>query len=145
MNTLISALSKYIIVALLTVCLGTGGYAYMQHQKNIELALDLLTYKTAAADNLKAKEDADAACLITVGSLNSYYQKELELSKAQQSTGDAILTLPALTIKEKANDAPKASQGPSYSDDDRLSPELVRLLDKAYCDGDKDGCAAPAK
>lgn len=145
MNTLISALSKYIIVALLTVCLGTGGYAYMQHQKNIELAMDVLTYKTAAANNLKAKEDADASCLVTVGSLNSYYQTELELEKAKQATGDAILTLPTLTIKEKANDAPTATQKPRYSDDDRLSPELVRLLDAAYCHGDKDGCAAPAK
>ncbi len=145
MNTLISALSKYIIVALLTVCLGTGGYAYMQHQKNIELAMDVLTYKTAAANNLKAKEDADASCLVTVGSLNSYYQTELELEKAKQATGDAILTLPTLTIKEKANDATTSPQKPRYSDDDRLSPELVRLLDAAYCHGDKDGCAAPAK
>lgn len=145
MNTLISALSKYVIVALLTACLGTGGYAYLQHQKNIELAMDVLTYKTAAADNQRAKEDAEASCLVTVGSLNSYYQTEMELMKAQKDAGDAILTLPTLTIKEKANEAPKASQGPRYSDDDRLSPELVRLLDKAYCDGDKDGCAAPAK
>lgn len=145
MNTLISALSKYIIAALLTVCLGTGGYAYYQHKENIKLAMDVLTYKTAAADNLRAKEEADASCLITVGSLNSYYQKELDLAKAQQATGDAILTLPALTIKEKANDAPKASQGPRYSDDDRLSPDTMRLLDAAYCHGDKDGCATPAK
>lgn len=145
MNMLMSALSKYVIAALLTICLGTGGYAYLQHQENIKLAMDILTYKTAAADNLRAKEEADASCLITVGSLNSYYQKELDLSKAQQATGDAILTLPVLTIKEKANDAPKATTAPRYSDDDRLSPELVRLLDAAYCDGDKDGCAAPAK
>lgn len=145
MNTLISALSKYIIVALLTVCLGTGGYAYVQHQKNIELAMDVLTYQTAAAANLKASEDARESCLITVGSLNSYYQEQIELSKAQQSTGEAILALPALTIKEKAYDATKGSQKPRYSDDDRLSPDTMRLLDAAYCYGDKDGCASPAK
>ena len=145
MNTLIAALSKYVIVALLTALLGTGGYAYYQHQKVAQLTMDVLTYKTAAADNLKAKEDADASCLITVGSLNSYYQNELTLSKAQQSTGDAVLTLPALTIKDKANDAPKPSTAPRYSDDDRLSPDTMRLLDAAYCYGDKDGCATPAK
>lgn len=140
-----TVISKYIIAVLLAFLLGTGGYAYVQHQENIKLAMDVLTYRTAAAANLKAKEDADASCLITVGSLNSYYQNELELSKAQQATGEAILTLPTLTIKEKANDAPKASQGPRYSDDDRLSPDTMRLLDKAYCDGDKNGCTAPAK
>lgn len=142
---ILPVLSKYIIAILLTVCLGTGGYAYVQHQKNIQLTLDVLTYRTAAIDNSKAKEDAEAACLITVGSLNSYYQSELELSKAQKTTGDAILSLPTLTIKEKANDTPTASQGPRYSDDDRLSPDTMRLLDAAYCHGDKDGCATPTK
>lgn len=145
MNMLLSAISKYVIAALLTVCIGTGGYAYIQHQENIKLAMDVLTYQTAAANNLKAVEDANASCLVTVGSLNSYYQSELELAKAQQSIGEAILTLPTLTIKEKANEAPKTSQAPRYSDDDRLSPDTMRLLDAAYCHGDKDGCAAPAK
>lgn len=140
---MLNAISKYIIVTLLTICLGTGGYAYMQHQKNIELALDVMTYKAAAEVSLKAKEDADASCLITVESLNAHYKAQEELENLQKDVGDAILTLPNLTLKEKVNEAAKAPQTPA--DDDRLSPDLMRLLDAAYCYGDKDGCAAPAE
>lgn len=137
---------NYLTGILLLIIVACGGFAYYEHGQVQKLTMDVAIYKTASEVNLKAKEDADASCLITVGTLNDYYAKQAVLEKSQQSTGDAILSLPNLTIKEKANAAPTSPQKPSaFSDDDRLSPDTMRLLDAAYCYGDKDGCATPSK
>lgn len=140
---------KYIAGVLLVIALSCGGLAYYQSGQIERLTQDVSTYKVAAELNKKAKEDADASCLITVDSLNSHYREQEKLQSSQKDTGDAILALPTLTIKEKADAAPTATQSPPkgyrYSDDDHLSPDTMRLLDTAYCYGDKDGCATPAK
>lgn len=134
---------NYIIGILLTIVVACGGFAYYEYNQLQKMELEVATYKTAAETNLKAKEDADASCLITVDSLNKYYTKQNALEDSQKDTGDSILALPTMTIKEKANAAPTKPQ--SFADDDRLSPDTMRLLDAAYCYGDKDGCATPAK
>lgn len=134
---------NYVIGVLLMIVAACGGFAYYEHNQLQVMALEMQTYKTAAETNLKAKEDADAACLITVQSLNEYYAKQNALESSQKDTGAAILALPALTIKEKANAAPTKPQ--SFADDDRLSPDTMLLLDRAYCYGDKDGCAKTTK
>ena len=140
---------NYITAILLAVTIFCGGFAYYEHKQVKELTLEVSTYKSAAELNLKAKEEADASCVVTVDSLNHYYKEQARVEGYQITTGEAINTLPTLTIKEKANAAPTKSQTPSetnrYSDDDRLSPDTMRLLDAAYCYGDKDGCATPTK
>lgn len=140
---------NYVIGVLLAITVACSGFAYYEHTQVQRMAVEVGTYKSAAATNLKAKEDADASCLITMDTLNKYYKDQKALDTSQQAAGDAILSLPTLTIKEKANAAPMASQpvttGTRYSDDDHLSPDTMRLLDSAYCYGDKDGCATPAK
>lgn len=134
---------NYIIGILLTIVIACGGFSYYEYNQLQKMELEVHTYKTAAETNLKAKEDAEASCLITVDTLNKYYTKQNALEGSQKDTGDSILALPTLTIKEKANAAPTKPQ--SFADDDRLSPDTMRLLDQAYCYGDKDGCATPAK
>ncbi|UAV89686.1 hypothetical protein [Pseudomonas phage COT4] len=134
---------NYIAGILLMIAVACGGFAYYEYGQLQKMALEVQTYKTAAQVNQKAKEDADASCLITVDSLNAHYKAQEALGYSQKDTGDAILALPTLTIKEKANAAPTKPQ--SFADDDRLSPDTMRLLDQAYCYGDKDGCATPAK
>lgn len=140
---MLTSIKTYLIIALMTLIVSLGGYGYYAHGQIEKLTLDVSTYRDAATANLKAKEDADRACVVTVDSLNAYYKQQEAIQTSQQATGDAILTLPILTIKEKANEAPAKSQ--SYSDDDRLSPDTMRLLDAAYCYGDKDHCATPTK
>lgn len=140
---MLQSIKTYLLIAVATLMLAVGGYGYYAHGRIETLTQEVSTYKDAAATNLKAKEDADKSCVVTVDSLNSYYKNQEALSTSQEATGAAILTLPTLTIKEKSNAAPTKPQG--FADDDRLSPDLVRLLDKAYCDGDKDHCIAPAK
>lgn len=140
---------NYIVAILFMIAVGCGGFAYYEYNQLQDMKLEVVTYKTAAEANLQAKKDAEESCLVTVGSLNEYYKQQSELGNSQKSTGDSVNSLSTLTIKEKANAAPTASQTPStgsrYSDDDHLSPATMRLLDAAYCYGDKDGCASPAK
>lgn len=134
---------NYIIGVLLMITVACGGFAYYEYGQLQKMALEVHTYKTAAEENLQAKKDAEASCLITVESLNGYFAEKQALEGAQKTTGDSILHLPTLTIKEKADAAPTKPQ--SFADDDRLSPDTMRLLDEAYCYGDKDGCATTSK
>lgn len=140
---MLQSIKTYLMAALATLMLLVGCYGYYAHDQIEKLTQDVSVYKDAAATNLKAKEDADKSCLITVGSLNTYYKNQESIQTSQKATGDAINSLPTLTIKEKANAAPTKPQG--FADDDRLSGSLMQLLDTAYCYGDKDGCATPAK
>jgi len=140
---MLSQIKAYLAVILATLLLTVCGYAYYTHKENVQLSLDVATYRKASEDNLAAKEASDASCLITVDALASHYREQSKLEASQKATGDAVLALPTLTIKEKANAAPTKPQG--FADDDRLSPDLMRLLDNAYCDGDKDHCASPTK
>lgn len=134
---------NYIAGILLMIAVACGGFAYYEYGQLQKMAVKVQTYKTAAETNKRAKEDADASCLITVESLNSYYKAQKELENSQKDAGDAILSLPTLTIKEKANAAPAKAK--SFADDDRLSPDTMRLLDQAYCYGNRDACTTPAK
>lgn len=137
---------RYILGVLLALLIIVSSFSYHQSNKIEALALDVSTYKSAAELSEKGKKDAEASCLVTVESINKYYSKQQELETSQQSTGGAILTLPTLTIKEKANEAHKLPQkATEYSDDDRLSPDTMRLLDEAYCYGDKNGCTPSPK
>lgn len=143
MLSVLDGLKSYIIAGLLVLSLGAGVYGQYQHKQNVQLNIEVVTYKEAALANLKAKEDADASCKITTEALGGYYKNEIDASTSQKASGDAILALPTLTLKETHNALPTAIKKPS--DDDRLSPELMQLLDSAYCYGDKDGCSQPTK
>lgn len=135
-------IKAHLTIILVTLLLVVSGWAYITHKDNVRLNLEVQTFKTAAEDNLKAKQQSDDSCLVTIELLSEHYKEQAKLEASQKATGDAILTLPTLTIKEEANAAPTKPQ--SHSDDDRLSPDLMRLLDTAYCDGDKDHCAITA-
>jgi hypothetical protein len=136
-------IKTYLTAILVSFLLITGGYAYYAYTEIQHLSLEVTTYKIASEDNLKAKEQSDASCLITVESLTEHYRTQAALTSSQKATGDAINALPTLTLRESSNAAPTKPQG--FSDDDRLSPSTMQLLDNAYCDGDKDHCASPTK
>jgi hypothetical protein len=138
---------NYLIGILLAITVACSGFAYYEYNQVQRLSVEVGTYKSAAAANLKAKEDSDASCLVTVDTLNGYYNRKAETEAVSKAIQSSIDSLPTLTIKEKANEAPTKSQTPStrYSDDDRLSPDLMRLLDNAYCNGREDNCTSPTK
>lgn len=140
---MLATLKSYLMLAALLLVI--GGVLYIQSLR-IEvttLRLDMATYEQAAETNRKAMELADKSCSVTQDAIRQHYEAAMLLLNAQKATGDAINALPTLTLKEKANAAPTKPQG--FADDDRLSPDTMRLLDNAYCDGDKDSCANTAE
>lgn len=136
-------LKNNLIAILIALLVLVGGYAYKLNGEIETLEQSVAVATQAAADNLKAKEQSDLSCKATTELLGQYRDKQEGIGSSQQAAGDAINSLPTLTIKEQPNAAPTQPQG--FADNDRLSPDTMRLLDKAYCDGDKDHCASPTK
>lgn len=133
----------YLIAAAIIALLGCGLYVKSLQDEVTTLNTEVATYKLASESSLKAYEDSKLSCDKTLELLNTHHAEQLRLQGAQVAVGDEILALPILTLKEPSNVAPTPSQ--RFSDDDRLSPATMRLLDKAYCDGDKDSCASPSQ
>jgi hypothetical protein len=140
---MLTSIKTYLMIGWLVLTLSILGYSYKLHGDVQILEQEVATYMAAAQANEKALQQSKDSCLISVEALSEHYRTENALSTSQQATGDAINALPTLTLKENAHAAPTKPE--SFSDDDRLSPDLMRLLDNAYCDGDKDGCASPTK
>lgn len=142
-----TTIKSYLIVGWLVLMLSVIGYSYKLHGDVQRLELEVATYMEAAKISEKELEQSKSSCLISVKTLAEHYRVDSALSTSQQATGDAINTLPTLTLKENSDAAPTTPQalGTKYSDDDRLSPDTMQLLDNAYCDGNKDGCASPTK
>ena len=140
---MLTTLKSYLVIGWVVLTLSIIGYSYKLHGDVQRLEQAVAVYMEAAKLNEKAYEQSKASCLVSIDSLADHYRKENELQTSQKATGDAINTLPTLTLKESPNAAPTKPQ--SFSDDDRLSPDTMRLLDNAYCDGDKDGCASTPK
>jgi len=132
-----------IIAILIALLVLVSGYAYNLNGEIDNLRQSVTTATQAAADNLKAKEQSDLSCKATTELLAQYRDKQEGIGSSQQAAGDAINSLPTLTIKEAANAVPTKPQG--FADDARLSPDTMRLLDSAYCDGDKDRCPSSTK
>lgn len=136
-------IKNYLVVGLIVLMMSIIGYSYKLHGDVQRLELEVAVYMEAVKAHEKALEQSKSSCLISIETLSEHYRKENALSTSQQATGDAIDALPTLTLKESANEAPTKPQG--FADDDRLSPSTMQLLDRAYCDGNKDGCASPTK
>lgn len=140
---MLTTFKTYFMVGFIVLILSVIGYSYKLHGDVQRLEQEVATYAAAAVANERALEQSKDSCLISIDALTEHYRNENALNTAQQATGDAINALPTLTIKEQSNEAPTKPE--RLADDDRLSPELMQLLDNAYCDGDKDGCASPTK
>lgn len=140
---MLTSVKTYLIIGWMVLMLSVLGYSYKLHGDVQRLEREVAVYVESVKAHEKALEQSKNSCLISIETLSEHYRKESALSTSQQATGDAIDALPTLTLKESANEAPTKHQG--FADDDRLSPSTMQLLDRAYCDGDKDGCASPTK
>lgn len=140
---MLTSIKTYLMAGFIVMMLSLIGYSYKLHGDVQRLELEVAMYMVAAQANEKALEQSKDSCEVSIESLAEHYRKEIALTASQEATQKALDALPTLTLKENAHAAPTKSEKPS--DDDRLSPELMQLLDNAYCDGDKDGCASPTK
>lgn len=140
---MLTQIKSYLFIGWMVLTLSLLGYSYKLHGDVQRLEQAVAMYQQAAEANERALKQSKDSCLISIESLAEHYRTENAIVTSQKATGDAINALPTLTLKENAHAAPTKPQG--FADDDRLSPSTMQLLDNAYCDGDKDGCASPTK
>lgn len=140
---MLTTLKTYLMIGFVVLTLSIMGYSYKLHGDVQRLEQEVATYIAIVEANEKAMQQSKDSCIVSIESLAEHYRRENALVASQKATQDAIDALPTLTLKENAHAAPTKPQ--SFSDDDRLSPDLMRLLDNAYCDGDKDHCTSTTK
>lgn len=140
---MLTTVKTYLMIGWLVLTLSLLGYSYKLHGDVQRLEQEVAVYMAAVKSHERALQQSKDSCTISIETLAEHYRKESELQTSQKAAGDAINALPTLTLKESPNAAPTKPQ--SFSDDERLSPDTMRLLDNAYCDGDKDGCSSTTK
>jgi hypothetical protein len=99
--------------------------------------------KQATAQTLLAKESCKVTTEVTAG----VQTENDKLSETRTAILEALVNVANPMTQENTNDAPKTlTEAPKrYVDNDHLSPELMRLLDNAYCSGNKDSSACTSK
>lgn len=116
---------NYIAAGLLVLVIILGFTTYIAHEdvtrlkaEGVELTTKL---RTSEANVLLAQKSCEATQVITNGVSAKIETKQEQMTKT-------LVDLVALPTAKDSND------GKKFADDASLSPELMRLLDKAYCD-----------
>ena len=134
---------KYIVAVLVALVIALGGSTYILNDK----------LAASKAENMKLVElveKADnelvlskASCKITETVIGEQHQEEKALNRAQEKAVETLRGLPTTIVKEKPRNAPMEQSG-GFADDARVSPDVKRLLDEAYCYGKPDDSACTA-
>ena len=138
---------KYIVAVLVALVIAFGGSTYVLNDK----------LAASGAENMKLVElveKADnelvlskASCKITETVIGEQHQEEKALNRAQEKAVETLRGLPTTIVKEKPQNAPMEKNGAlpqtsgGFADDARVSPDVKRLLDQAYCYGKPDDSA----
>lgn len=141
-----NSIMHYVLAILLASTLGLG-YASYSLTGKLAVARQDVTHWTdmatkAAAETLKASQ----SCEITIKAIEDNQKVQDALSESRTSDLDALDSIPHLTLPEtKVNGTKTPTAAPKTADDSRLSPDLMRLLDNAYCSGNKDDSYCTAR
>ena len=131
---------NYIMAFLLITSLGLGYATYSLTGKLAVARQDVTHWTDLAAKSAAETIKASQSCEITVKAIEDNQKVQDALSESRTSDLDALNAIPHLTLPETKVNGTKTPTGVStkLADDDRLSPDLMRLLDNAYCSGNKD-------
>lgn len=134
---------NYIIAVLVSLVIGLGGATYVLNGKltNAVAAQQMLAELVEKAD--KELVLSKASCKITEAVIQEQHAEEKAIDKAQEKAVETLRGLPTTIVKEKPQNAPMEKSG-GFADDARISPDVKRLLDQAYCYGKPDDSACTA-
>lgn len=141
MNSRMGAVMFKYIMALLFLTSLALGYATYSLTGKLAVARQEVTHWTEMADKA-AKETlrVSDSCKLTIKAVQDAMREIDALSESRTGDLEALAVLPQITLPEtKVNATKKPTATPTGSaDGERLSPDLMRLLDNAYCSGSKD-------
>lgn len=126
MEAIVDNIIVYVAGILLILSLVLGFTTYTYYNKNFALKAEVVTL----TEKLRISEAnlglAEKSCTATTKVTDEVSSKIEDKQEKMTSTLVELVKLPP--AKEPTNGTKK------YADDDSLSPDLMGLLDKAYCD-----------
>lgn len=129
---------KYImgLLVILVVALGISTYTLIGDVATAKGELANMT--EVANSNAKALVYYKESCAITINTITSTQKAIDTLNEARGDDLSGLAAIPQITLPETHVNGSKPTTAPSkVADDLRLSPDLMRLLDNAYCSGAK--------
>jgi len=141
------SMTKYLLAILLTLSVVFGASTYkltgqlaVVEKENVRLVGQV----SKAEENAKKAVDS---CKITTEVIGDVSSKNQSLSDERTELLEQLERLTNPTPQVKINEAiQKPTEAPAtYADSGRLSPDLMRLLDAAYCSGDRDKTTCTSK
>ena len=140
------SIKMYLIALLLIATIGLGWTTYNLVGKLAVAEEQIGQWQDTANKNAEATRIAGESCAISVKSIYETQRAIDALNESRGSDLEALATIPQTTLPEtQVNATTTSTAAPAKNADDaRLSPDVMRLLDNAYCSGDKDSayCAA---
>ena len=125
MEAIINSVMGWAVGLLLLVVVTLGFTTYTFHAQKVQLQLEVVTVTGKLRESEANLDLAKKSCEATQAITNEVSTK-IETKQEQMTK-----TLVDLVALPPAKDT---DNGKKYADDASLSPELMRLLDKAYCD-----------
>lgn len=139
---------KYITAALLVLSLVLGFTTYKLMGEVATLEVSVQTYTDLANANANEVDNLKLSCSVTQQVVKDNRDTIDALQKSREATLGALNALPLTTLPETQQNGKETSTESirkTYSDDSRLSPALMQLLDTAYCSGSKNDSACTAR
>lgn len=140
-------MTNYLLAILLTMTLGFGYSTYHLVGKVAVYESEQLRLNTVIADAEDNARKAVDSCKITSEVVFGVNSENRVLSDERTGVLETLAKVTNPTIQViKYEVVQKPTEAPTkYADSSRLSPELMRVLDAAYCSGDKDNSACTSK
>lgn len=140
MLNIFNAAKNYIIAFLLiaTLALGYSTYSLIGQVATTQSEVTAMTDK--ANKNAEAARVASESCGLSMKAVQDNQKAIDALNESRTSDLGALAAVTQITLPEtQVNGSTTTTAAPKkYADDARLSPDTMRLLDNAYCSGNKD-------
>lgn len=129
---------KYLLAILLASTLGLGVSTYQLIGKLANTEAQVELWQQKANQNAEAVTRAVESCEISLKAIEDTQKAIDALNESRTSDLDALAAIPQITLPEThVNGSHPTTAASKTADDLRLSPDLMRLLDNAYCSGAK--------
>ncbi len=140
MLNIFDSIKNYLIAVLLIATLSLSWSTYHLIGKVAVAEGSITQLQGVANANAEAVRVAGESCAASLSLIQGTQKAIDSLNESRTGDLDALNSIPHITLPEiEVNGTTKPTEAPKrYPDDVRISPDTMRLLDNAYCSGNKD-------
>jgi hypothetical protein len=143
LTSLLANIKNYLIVLFATATLAFGYMSYNMYGSIQTLERDISVLEKSLKEEKEAREKIEESHKSSLERLEALDKEEERLDNGLQRDLMALCKPTNPTPQVKKNEHVKTL--PSVPRDGRLDPDLTRLLDRAYCEGNRDSLYCSAK